>query len=156
MNNKFLLRKRAGQNCYWFGIGVDAAGQKTVEIYDDVAGTPRLIVPADAEVLHLIRDGLEQCFFFIGTDENPVLEAADADSTVPKASETVAASVETRSQMEVTKEQHARACQPWSPEEDDELRFKWRETQNSKVLSEHFGRNPGAIRSRAHKLGLID
>ena len=156
MNNKFLLRKQAGQNCYWFGIGVDAAGQKTVEIYDDVVGTPRLIVPADAEVLHLIRDGLEQCCFFIGAGNEPDLNVADENPDVSEMPETISSPTETRSLMEITKEQHARAYQPWSPEEDDELRFKWRETQNSKVLAEHFGRNPGAIRSRAHKLGLID
>ena len=153
MSKKFLLQMEAEERCYWFRIGVDSSGDETVEIYDDVVGSPTLILPADASVLNLIRDGLERCCFFIGEGRH---SRPDEIEPVVLAREEVAAPVETRSSMEITKAQHARAYEPWSPEEDEELLFKWRETQSRKELAAHFGRNTGAISSRARKLGLIE
>ena len=146
MNSKFLLRKRTEERCYWFAIGVDASGNQTVEIYDEVVGTPTFVLPADAEILNLIRDGLEQCCFFIGPNQR----------SGPDETENLEAPDDPRSYMEAQKEKHARAYQPWTQEEDEELLFQWRETQDRTLLAQHFGRNPGAISSRARKLGLID
>ncbi len=57
--------------------------------------------------------------------------------------------------MEQQKAEHARAYETWDAEEEEELAIKWRQTQNLDELSEHFGRNRGAIRSRLQRLGLI-
>ena len=152
MGKQFLLSKQADERCYWFRIGVDAAGSETVEIYDDVVGTPTFVLPADAATLNLIREGLRECCFFISEGrgwqteiDKPKAPAAEIEPVV-----------ETRSWMEIQKDQHARAYQPWTDEEDEELLFQWRETQNSEVLAAHFGRNAGAISARARKLGLTD
>ncbi len=53
-----------------------------------------------------------------------------------------------------TPQEHVRAYEKWSPEEDGELVRKHGMGSNISELSVHFGRRPGAIRSRLKKLGL--
>ena len=50
--------------------------------------------------------------------------------------------------------EHARAYEKWSVAEDEELHRKHAMGSNVPELAEHFGRQPGAIRSRLKKLGL--
>ena len=52
------------------------------------------------------------------------------------------------------RQEHPNAYNPWSEEEDNELRRLWHEGKNLDELSAHFGRKPGAINSRISKLGL--
>ena len=51
-------------------------------------------------------------------------------------------------------QEHARAYEKWSPEEDGELVRKHGAGSKISDLAEHFGRQPGAIRSRLKNLGL--
>ena len=51
-------------------------------------------------------------------------------------------------------QEHARAYEKWSPEEDEELVRKHGAGPNIPDLAEHFGRRPSAIRSRLKNLGL--
>ena len=52
------------------------------------------------------------------------------------------------------RQEYARAYVTWSPEEDKELVRKHGRGSNVPDLASHFGRRPGAIRSRLKKLGL--
>ncbi len=52
------------------------------------------------------------------------------------------------------RQQHARAYEKWSREEDEELVGKHGMGSNLSDLAEHFGRQPSAIRSRLKMLGL--
>ena len=53
-----------------------------------------------------------------------------------------------------TPQEQARAYKKWSPEEEGELVRKHGAGSKISDLAEHFGRRPGAIRSRLKKLGL--
>ena len=52
------------------------------------------------------------------------------------------------------RQEHARAYEKWSREEDEELVRKHGRGSNISDLAMHFGRRPSAIRSRLKKLGL--
>jgi hypothetical protein len=51
--------------------------------------------------------------------------------------------------------EHANAYKKWTEDEDEELKEKFHNDQDIKVLATHFDRHPGAIRSRLRKLGLM-
>lgn len=51
---------------------------------------------------------------------------------------------------------HANAYQPWSKEDDDLLRTRYKAGMTVAELIEFFNRNVGAIQSRLKKLGLIE
>ena len=53
------------------------------------------------------------------------------------------------------REKHPNAFRPWSGEDDAWLRDLFKQGQATAGLAKHFGRKPGAIRSRLLKLGLI-
>ena len=57
--------------------------------------------------------------------------------------------------VEEIRREHARAYGEWSVEEDEELHRKHAMGSNVRELAGHFGRQPGAIRSRLKKLGLV-
>ena len=71
----------------------------------------------------------------------------------------------TSSYLEEARREHVRAYEKWSDEEDDRLRQAWIQQSLSSdtrsaskriaELSDNFGRNPGAIRSRLKKLNLV-
>ena len=56
--------------------------------------------------------------------------------------------------LEIRKK-YRRAYEPWSAKEDDLLRQHFKENKDTKSLAKLFQRNPGAIRSRLRKIGLI-
>lgn len=56
--------------------------------------------------------------------------------------------------LEIRKK-YRRAYEPWSTKEDDLLRQHFEKNKNIKSLTDIFQRNPGAIRSRLKKMGLI-
>lgn len=58
------------------------------------------------------------------------------------------------SAMERAKERHPRAYAPWSESEDAELRSMHAAGRSKQELAAHFQRQPSAIQSRLHKLGL--
>ena len=57
--------------------------------------------------------------------------------------------------VEEIRREHARAYGKWSVQEDEELHRKHAMGSNVRELAGHFGRQPGAIRSRLKKLGLV-
>jgi len=58
--------------------------------------------------------------------------------------------------MAQIKEQYPNAYEPWSNEADDELKKLYSQGKQTKELCELFGRQPGGIKSRLKKLGLIE
>jgi len=50
---------------------------------------------------------------------------------------------------------HANAYQPWSTEEEDDLRDRFASGEKISAIAKALGRKPGAIRSRLAKLGLV-
>ena len=57
-------------------------------------------------------------------------------------------------EADAIRQEHARAYEKWSREEDEELVRKRGKGSNVPDLASHFGRRPSAIRSRLKKLGL--
>lgn len=53
------------------------------------------------------------------------------------------------------REQYPNAYRPWQTQEDDLLTISWRRGEKTINLAELLGRQPGAIRSRLRKLGLV-
>ena len=58
--------------------------------------------------------------------------------------------------VEKIREKHSNAYQSWSEEEDIELTKLFNEDTDIRVMAEKLGRQPGAIRSRITKLGLLE
>jgi len=56
--------------------------------------------------------------------------------------------------IEEIRKTHQNAYAPWTKEDDDKLEKLYCEGKSTKELSEVFGRNIGAIRSRIEKLEL--
>ena len=54
------------------------------------------------------------------------------------------------------REKHKNAYRPWSKEEDTDVTARFEKGQKTKVIAEALGRQPGAIRARLLKLGLIE
>ncbi len=57
--------------------------------------------------------------------------------------------------LEKIREKHTNAYRAWNPEEEKELKRLFSRGKQMKEMSEKLGRNPGAIRSRLRKLGLV-
>jgi ATP-dependent exoDNAse (exonuclease V) alpha subunit len=60
------------------------------------------------------------------------------------------------SKLEVLRQKHPNAYRPWSGEEDERLKELFLSGSPQKDLSGIFGRQPGSIRARLIKLGLIE
>ena len=58
--------------------------------------------------------------------------------------------------MAEIKQVHAKAYQPWTPEDDAQLTNAYRAGATVQALAEQFQRQPSAIRSRLAKLNLTD
>jgi len=58
------------------------------------------------------------------------------------------------SAMEKAKQNHPRAYAPWSEREDAELASLQAAGKSKAEIADHFQRQPSAIQSRLHKLGL--
>lgn len=57
--------------------------------------------------------------------------------------------------IEQVRKKHPRAYEPWSAEEDQQLRLRRSQRASIDLLAAEFQRKPGAIRSRLKKLGLL-
>jgi len=57
--------------------------------------------------------------------------------------------------MAKTKEQYPNAYDPWTSEADQKLTERYKEGKSVVVLCKLFQRQPGGIRARLKKLGLI-
>lgn len=53
------------------------------------------------------------------------------------------------------RQQYPNAYRPWQKKEDQQLTTTWRTGATTKELANQLGRQPGAIRSRLRKLGLV-
>ena len=60
------------------------------------------------------------------------------------------------SAMEMAKQKHPRAYQPWTEREDADLAALHAAGKSKEEIAEHFQRQPSAIQSRLHKLGLLE
>ena len=58
--------------------------------------------------------------------------------------------------VDAIREKHQNAYRPWSTEEDAEVTARFEKGEKTKVMAEALGRQPGAIRARLLKLGLIE
>jgi ATP-dependent exoDNAse (exonuclease V) alpha subunit len=61
-----------------------------------------------------------------------------------------------KSKLEKLREKFPNAYRGWSKEEDEDLKERFLSGENQKELSAVFGRQPGSIRARLIKLGLIE
>ena len=61
-----------------------------------------------------------------------------------------------RSRLETIRGKHPNAYRPWSKKEDEDLKERFLSGEPAKSISQEFGRQPGAIRSRLIKMGLIE
>ena len=57
--------------------------------------------------------------------------------------------------LRVLEARHRRAYAPWTPNEEQELAEKYEAGESIDTLATQLGRQPGAIRLRLRKLGLI-
>jgi len=57
--------------------------------------------------------------------------------------------------VECIRRAHPNAYREWTSDDDDELRRAFERGGSVRDLSELFGRQPGAIRSRLRKLGFL-
>lgn len=93
-----------------------------------------------------------------GTLEEVTAAIRARRETVPPNEST---SIETRKEaspqdrLQAIRQKHKRAYEPWTTDEEEELVEKYTAGESIQVLAEHFGRQPGAIRSRLQRLGLI-
>ena len=53
------------------------------------------------------------------------------------------------------RKQYPRACEPWHVDEDEQLRWQYNQQVAIDVIAKQSQRQPGAIRSRLKKLGLL-
>ncbi|HVV38912.1 MAG TPA: PIF1 family DEAD/DEAH box helicase [Candidatus Paceibacterota bacterium] len=60
------------------------------------------------------------------------------------------------SKLDVLRKKHPNAYRPWSKEEDENLKERFLSGEDQKHLAQEFGRQPGSIKMRLIKLGLID
>ena len=58
------------------------------------------------------------------------------------------------SYMSKQKEEHPKAYQPWTPEEEARMKELWKMGLSAKEIGERLGRNEGAILSRLDKVDL--
>ena len=61
-----------------------------------------------------------------------------------------------KEKLSVMRDKHPKAYMPWTDEDDDALRTGFEDGTKIAHLAKEFGRQPGAIRARLIKLGLID
>lgn len=54
------------------------------------------------------------------------------------------------------RQEYPNAYNPWTEADDEELAGMYGDGVSVELLAEHFGRKPGAIRSRLQKLGLVE
>lgn len=58
--------------------------------------------------------------------------------------------------VQAIRRQYNQAYQPWTAQDDEHLRTRFAEGARTADLADEFGRQPGGIRSRLRKLGLVD
>ena len=126
-------RIRAGSRTYFFDIKQSQNGEKYLVISESrQVGTTyqhdRVMV--FEEHLETFRAGLEEAITSIEGPSQP------------------------KSYLEKTRQEHPKAYEKWSPEEDEQLKKKHDMGLDTSELAKCFGRQPGAIRSRLNKLGL--
>lgn len=64
--------------------------------------------------------------------------------------------LEKGSQLSKIREKHPNAYRPWSEEDDTNLTTRFEDGESIKEMCKAFGRQPGSIRARLIKLGLIE
>jgi DNA-directed RNA polymerase specialized sigma24 family protein len=57
--------------------------------------------------------------------------------------------------VEEARKQYPRAYEPWNAEEDEQLRLQYNQQASIDEIATEFQRQPGAIKSRLKKLGLL-
>ncbi len=77
------------------------------------------------------------------------------EASLPVAPKT-AVSTEKKNTLTLIREKHPNAYRPWSSEDDAELTHRFEEGEKIKQICAALGRQPGSIRSRLIKLGLIE
>lgn len=93
---------------------------------------------APNELAQMQKNFIKAC----GGSEEP-LPAREAEATEP-------------SRLEKIREKHPNAYRSWSKEEDERLKEKFLSGESQSSLVHDFGRQPGSIRARLIKLGLIE
>ena len=58
-------------------------------------------------------------------------------------------------QVDVVRQTYPKAYERWTPDEDEQLKIKFRAGVSVSELATYFQRQPSAIRSRLRKLGLL-
>jgi len=58
--------------------------------------------------------------------------------------------------IEAAKRQYANAFEPWKKKDEADLAMMYSEGKTTEEMSMHFQRQPGAIKTRIEKLGLIE
>ncbi|TSC69155.1 MAG: ATPase AAA, partial [Parcubacteria group bacterium Gr01-1014_56] len=69
---------------------------------------------------------------------------------------TVGGAAKKTSRLETIRGKHPNAYRSWSKEEDENLKERFLSGEVQKNIAKEFGRQPGAIRARLIKLGLIE
>ena len=76
---------------------------------------------------------------------------------LPAVKKTAAAVIKEKSYtVNEVRERHGDAYQPWTPALDMELTEMYCERKTLKEMAKHFGRTPGAVKSRIKKLELVE
>ena len=103
-------------------------------------------------ILSLIADGnsYEQII-----EGHPDINYMDIFNAAQEALQLNASQTTYHERMEKIKTQHPRAYQPWTDEEDAKLREMHEGDIPVREIAAEFQRQPGAIRSRLTKLGLL-
>lgn len=132
-NDIFSTNFKAGRRTYFFDIKKTQDGEKYIKI---------------SESKKTDEDGFDRYRIMVFNEDIDKFERAITE-TLQKMKEPDKAY-----EVETIRQTHRQAYAPWTPQDDNRLEVLYCERKTIQQLTEIFGRNDGAIRSRIKKLEL--
>jgi hypothetical protein len=131
------------------GLSLQGINERALEVHPEIR-------KKDAE-FRAASDAARQAFAAMPQEEVEAMQnnfvKACGGSAEPIARDTEGPAI---SKLELLRQKHPNAYRPWSGEEDERLKELFLSGSPQKELAKEFGRQPGSIRARLVKLGLIE
>ena len=126
------------------GLSLAGLNQRALEVHPEIQSRDR-IFREQSEIARL-------AFARIPEAELVVMQ----ENFVRASGGTVGGAVKKTSRLETIRGKHPNAYRSWSKEEDENLKERFLSQESQKSIAKEFGRQPGAIRARLIKLGLLE